>query len=224
MVRLSVRAFQSSLSPPRKAALANRAVLAVEIPVPSPQEADHAWGWIVQPDDIHDQSLRWYTDGSRKFPRHYELSTIGCGVVIVDAQDQLVGYASATPPRWCDSSAAAETWALHLALKEVVTVPQIFTDCLGLVRTASRGFQAATSPKMANARIWRLIEDTLDGQMRPLREALVWIPAHTSVDQCCLRQRSDLRSMTAIDWRANQLADWLAKDAAPECYEQFHKC
>ena len=52
--------------------------------------------------------------------------------------------------------------------------------------------------------------------MRPLRAALVWIPAHTSIDQCCLRQRSDQRNMTAIDWRANQLADWFAKDAAPE--------
>ena len=208
--------YINSLSPLRKSALANRAVLAVEISIPPPQEADNAWRWIIQPDDIHDQSLRWYIDGSRKFPRHYDLSTTGCGVVVVDAQDQLVGYASATPPRWCDSSAAAETWALHLTLKEVVIVPQIFTDCLGLVRIANRGFQAATSPKMANARIWKLIEDTLDGHMRPLREALVWIPAHTSVDQCCLRQRSDQRNMTAIDWRANQLADWLAKDAAPE--------
>ena len=188
----------------------------VDIPTPSPQVADMAWQWIRHPDDIQDPTLRWYIDGSRKFPRHYDLATTGCGVVVVNREDQLVGFANATPPRWCDSSAAAETWALHLTLKELVHVPPIFTDCLGLVRTADKGFQAATSPRMANARIWKLIESTLDGHMRPLREALVWIPAHTSVDQCCLRQRSDLRSMTPIDWRANQLADILAKAAAPE--------
>ena len=128
----------------------------------------------------------------------------------------LVGFANATPPKWCDSSAAAETWALYLTLKEVIDVPPIFTDCQGLLRAAGRGFQAATSPKMATARIWRMIEEVLDGRMQPLREALVWIPAHTSVDVCCTHQRSDLKQMTPVDWRANQLADVLAKAAAPE--------
>ena len=175
-----------------------------------------AWQWKLYPEGVQDPTLRWYIDGSRKFPRHYDLATTGCGVAVVNRENQLVGYANATPPRWCDSSTAAETWALHLTLKELLDVPPIFTDCLGLLRTANKGFQAATSPKMANARIWKMIEDTLDGHMRPLREALVWIPAHTSVDQCCLRQRSDLRHMTPIDWRANQLADILAKAAAPE--------
>jgi hypothetical protein len=168
------------------------------------------------PEDLQDPTLRWYTDGSRKFPRHYDLATTGCGVAVVDREGRLVGYASATPPKWCDSSAAAETWALYLTLKEVIEVPSILTDCLGLLRTANRGFRAATSPKMSNARIWKLIEELLDGRMQPLRHALIWMPAHTSIDLCCARQRSDSRIMSPVDWRANQLADVLAKAAAPE--------
>ena len=197
-------------------ALANRAVLAVDIPTPAPQQEHRAWQWMLVPENLHVSTLRWYIDGSRKFPRHYDLATTGCGVAVVNWENQLVGYANATPPKWCDSSAAAETWALYLTLKEVVNAPPIFTDCQELLRAANRGFQAATSPKMANARIWKLIEEVLDGRMQPLRNSLIWMPAHTSVDMCCSRQRSDLRHMTPVDWRANQLADILAKAAAPE--------
>ena len=208
--------FIDKLSTSRQRALKNRAVLAVDISLPAPQLEHHNWQWCLVPDDIQDPTLRWYIDGSRKFPRHYELATTGCGLAVVDSDGALVGCANATPPRWCDSSAAAETWALHLTLKELIGVPQIFTDCQGLLRTANSGFTAATSPKKATARIWRLIEDTLDSRMQPLREALVWIPAHTSIDVCCTRQRSDSKPMTPVDWRANQLADVLAKAAAPE--------
>ena len=90
------------------------------------------------------------------------------------------------------------------------------TDCMGLVNTAKAGFAAATSPKMANARIWRLIGDITNGQMAPLRTALTWMPAHTSVEQCIHRRKSDLSKVTTVDWRANQLADALAKLAAGE--------
>ena len=108
---------------------------------------------MLRPPDLYDSSLRWYIDGSRKFPRHYELATTGCGVAVVDSENRLVGYAHATPPAWCDSAAAAETWALLLTLREVVSIPPIITDCLGLVRIAREGFHKATAPSMANARI-----------------------------------------------------------------------
>ena len=136
----------------------------------------------------------------------------------VDANGFLVGFASATPPPWVRSSTAAEAWALHLTLQEVINVPKIVTDCLGLVNAASAGFAASTAPRMANARIWRLIEDTMSGQMAPLRDALVWMPAHTTIDQRIHRNKSDLRRVTTIDWRANQLADalpWLPSKLPP---------
>ena len=127
-----------------------------------------------------------------------------------------MGLASATPPAWVSSSSAAETWALYLTLQEVAVVPKIVTDCMGLVNAVRRGCQAATSPKMADARVWKLISHILDGQMGPLRDSLTWMPAHTSVDQFRHRRKSDLKRVSAVDWRANQLADALAKSAAIE--------
>ena len=202
------------LAPARKQTLADRAVLAIDIPTPAPQVDTGRWRWLITPPDIYDDSLRWYIDGSRRYPTCHALSVTGCGVAVVDAQGMLVGLANATPPSWVASSAAAEAWALYLTLQEVAVLPTIVTDCLGLLRAAEAGFNAATSPKMANARIWKLISELLDGQASQLRRALVWMPAHTSVDQCMHRQRSDLKLVTAVDWRANQLADALAKDAA----------
>ena len=206
--------FVSSLSPARKQLLADRAVVAIDIPSPVPQADTGRWSWIIRPPDIFDETLRWYVDGSRRFPKHHELAVTGCGVAVVDASGNLVGLANATPPCWITSSAAAETWALYLTLQEVAVLPVIITDCLGLLRTAEAGMEAATNAKMANARTWRLICELLDGQMAALRRALYLDAAHTSIDQSRHRVRSDLRQVTAIDWRANQLADVLAKMAA----------
>jgi hypothetical protein len=209
-----VARFVNGLAPARRQVLSDRAVLAIDIPTPAPQVDTGRWYWLIAPPDIHDESLRWYIDGSRRYPTCHALSVTGCGVAVVDAEGTLVGLAKATPPSWVASSAAAEAWALYLTLQEVAILPTIVTDCLGLLRAAEAGFSAATSPKMANARIWKLISELLDGQASQLHRALIWMPAHTSVDQCVHRQRSDLKMVTAIDWRANQLADALAKEAA----------
>ena len=179
----------ASLTPARRQVLADRAALAIDIPTPSPQVDSGRWQWLLTPPDIYDDSLRWYIDGSRRYPTCHVLSVTGCGVAVVDAQGMLVGLANATPPSWVASSAAAEAWALYLTLKEVAVLPTIVTDCLGLLRTAEAGFCAATSPRMANARIWKLIDDLMDGQAPPLRRSLVWMPAHTSIGQCMHRQR-----------------------------------
>ena len=196
--------------------LADRAVLAVDIASPQPQEDSGRWHWFLTPPDVYDETLRWYIDGSRRYPTSHELSVTGCGVAVVNSHGELVGLANATPPSWVASSSAAEAWALFLTLREVTVLPAIITDCLRLLSTAEAGFSAATGPKMANARIWQLICDLMDGQVAQLRQSLVWMPAHTSIDQCMHRQRSDLRHVTAVDWRANQLADALAKAAAKD--------
>eukprot|EP00973_Karenia_brevis_P022177 3051466-Karenia_brevis.AAC.1 len=41
------------------------------------------------------------------------------------------------------------------------------------------------------------------------------MPAHKSLDDIRVVRRSDGRRITVVDWRANQLADALAKMAAP---------
>ena len=76
----AVKTFIHQLSPARKTLLANRAVLAVDVPTPAPQREDQAWQWGLLPDDLQDSTLRWYIDGSRKFPRHYDLATTGLWV------------------------------------------------------------------------------------------------------------------------------------------------
>ena len=209
-----VARFDATLTPARKRLLADRAVLVVDVPIPPPQVDSHRWHWHVAPPDICDDTLRWYIDGSRRHPTSHELATTGCGVAVVDNEGKLVGLASATPPPWVKSSSAAETWALYLTLAEVTVIPTIVTDCLGLLNTAAAGFAVAKGSSSANARIWTLIDEVTSGLMAPLRDALVWTPAHTSIDQCLHRRRSDLRHVSSVDWRANQLADVLAKSAA----------
>ena len=153
----------------------DRAVLAMDIAMPPPQSDSGRWHWLLEPPDIHDPSLRWYIDGSRRYPKNHELASTGCGLAVVDAEDQLVGLANAAPPAWVSSSSAAETWALYLSLREVVVIPAIITDCMGLINAARAGFEAATSAKLANARIWKLVDDIVDGQMAPVRNSLTWI-------------------------------------------------
>ena len=209
-----VERFVDSLAPARKQALTDRATVAIEIPTPAPQVDTGRWQWVLEPDDMYDETHRWYIDGSRRYPTCHALTVTGCGVAVVNSQGSLVGLAKATPPKWITSSAAAEAWALYLTLQEVAALPIIITDCLGLLRTAEAGFAAATGPKMANARIWGLINELMGGQATQLHRALIWMPAHTSIDQCIHRLRSDLKPVSATDWRANQLADVLAKAAA----------
>ena len=81
----------SSCSPARRQLLANRAVLAIDIPTPVPQTDSGRWRWVLMPPDIYDESFRWYIDGSRRYPAHQTLAVTGCGVAVVDAQGVLVG-------------------------------------------------------------------------------------------------------------------------------------
>ena len=71
-------------------------------------------------------------------------------------------------------------------------------------------------PRRLLARIWVLIGIALDGDIQQLAgsTALVWVPAHTSPSSIGEAKRSDGARLTHIDWRANRLADGLAKQAA----------
>ena len=211
-----VRCFIEKLSPPRAAVLRNRAVLAVTIPLPAKQEESPGWNWVVYPDDIHDPTHRCYIDGSRRYPSVHYLATTGCGVTLVNVEGRVVGAAHATPPSWVKSASAAETWALLLVTREVINLPRIYTDCLGLLIAAQNGFEAATAAKRPNARIWRSVAEIVGESFAPLRGSLVWMPAHTTVDTCGERVRSDGKLVSMVDWRANQLSDKLAKLAAAQ--------
>ena len=45
---------------------------------------------------------------------------------------------------------------------------------------------------------------------------MIWIPAHTSAATIADTIRSDGKHLTVAEWRANQLADALAKKGAPK--------
>ena len=113
------------------------------------------------------------------------------------------------PPDWITTIHGAEVWALYAAARCAITGAHYKSDCLSVVRSYKRGRQWATAAERPMARAWNLIFELLgDGT------TLVWMPAHTSIDQCVHRMRSDLKQVSATDWRANQLADVLAKSAA----------
>ncbi len=55
--------------------------------------------------------------------------------------------------------------------------------------------------------------DNVDAQTL-INKSIVWMPAHCSTAAIGRRERSDGRTVSAIDWRSNRLVDGLAKMAA----------
>ena len=74
----------------------------------------------------------------------------------------------------------------------------------------------ATGAKRALARVWLDIAHSLDGNITLLvRDSLLtWGPAHLTIGMIGERRLSNGTRLTAMDWRANRLADGLAKKAA----------
>ena len=148
--------------------------------------------------------------------RRRALATFGFGIVVMDERGSLVAWGNGVPPVWVDSAAAAEAWALNIALQHSIGTPVILTDCLGLLKTAERGASAALAAKMRLARTWAHIANHLDGNIHDLitMKRLIWMPAHQGAGQIGTALRSDGRRLSAYEWRANRLADLLAKEAA----------
>ena len=153
-------------------------------------------------------------DGSRTYASHWTLSTTGCGVAVLNDEGKLVAYATATPPPWVKTAGADEAWALYLTLRECPGVPSVLTDCMGLLQAAKAGPAAATTAKRPSARIWRLISDITAHSFQEVAQQLVWMPAHTTAASSEGRAKSDGRCLSTAEWRANQLADALAKRGA----------
>ena len=95
--------------------------------------------------------------------------------------------------------------------------PRVATDCKGLVDTAARGKSRATSAKHPLARIWNSIAGCLDDNLHqlPQKGLLRWIPAHLTESAVGTTLPCG-RKFSATDWRANRLADALAKSVAKE--------
>ena len=209
-----VQAFAAKLGDDRLKTLAERAVLTVAIPIPAPQTETPQWQWVTAPPDCNKENLRWVVDGSRRYTTEWSLATTGCGVAVLNGAGDLVAYAWATPPAWVKTSGMAETWAVLLTLRWNLAPPAIITDCLGVLNMAQAGARVATSARNPTARIWREIVDLSGGDLRQLRASLVWMPSHESAESASSTRNSAGRIVSVPEWRANQLADILAKRGA----------
>ena len=192
-------------------------LLAIKLPA-SPSRQHNTLQWGLQPDGNHHEGVTWYVDGSQMHPRRREMSTLGFGVAAVSSSGDLLAWGWGVPPKWCDSASAAEAWALGTVLQHCAPQDKIITDCMGLLKTAERGLAAATSAKMGLARIWRMVAHTLDGNIAQLatEKKLSWMPAHQPPAAIGVALKSNGRTISAVDWRANHLVDGLAKLAAAE--------
>ena len=90
------------------------------------------------------------------------------------------------------------------------------TDCQALLATLRAGVEEATSASRPLARLWSRAAQALDGRFDGLSRdgLLVWMPAHLGVGAVGEAKLSDGSRLTTGDWRANRLADALAKQAA----------
>ena len=81
------------------------------------------------------------------------------------------------------------------------------------VRAMETGNCKETSPSKILGRVWSVIAGILDEDVSSLvlSGKLVWLPAHCARTNVGQSRLSNGKRMTAIDWRANHLADILAK-------------
>ena len=145
-----------------------------------------------------------------------ELSTTGFGMVVVARDGTLLGFGLGEPPGWVRTAPAAEAWALYHVLSMLPSAPRITTDCQSLLSTAMKGAGKATMAKATLARIWCGIASCLDNDTRSMvvSKRLQWTPAHLTQRSIGQTAGNSDRVVTAADWRANRLADALAKEAA----------
>ena len=199
----------------RAQTLRTRGLLVMRLP--SPQQKGEGWfKWLVAPGPECDESFTWYFDGSMHDGDWAEYRAVGFGIVVVAPNRSLVAYGLGVPPSWCKSAAAAEAWALHVALRENPFLPKLRTDCQSLLATAREGAAQATGPARPLARIWSLITSSLDGRIETIVERghLVWMPAHQPLSAIGSAVLSNGKLLSGVDWRANRLVDALAKQAA----------
>ena len=203
------------LSAQRKQLLATRGLLVLRLPAPPPDE-DGYFQWDLEPDYVNLHDTCWYFDGSLLNGKWKAYRTTGFGIVVTSTAGDLLGYGKGAPPSWGATAAAAEAWALRTVLSVTPFPPQMRTDCLSLLTTASVGVARATDPRKALARIWCHIAATVDGELEQLAadNLLVWLPAHQSMASVGEAKLSSGARLSQLDWRANRLVDGLAKAAA----------
>ena len=122
------------IGPDRCRLLRTRGLLALRLPKP-PAERAEWFTWQLDPPE--DMGLcTWYIDGSMLDGEWPDYRAVGFAVVVVSASRELLAYGHGCPPHWCGTAAAAEAWALYVAISLCPAPPQVKTDCLALLHTA----------------------------------------------------------------------------------------
>ena len=206
----------TSLSEDRARVLKMKATLVVAVPAPQ-QQRERQWQWISGEPDVTDSDLTWVVDGSKRFGAAQGTATTGCGVAVIDNEGNLRAASWATPPQWIKTSYAAEVWALWLTPQACPAAPKVLTDCKAILGAMRAGEAAVTAGKRPLARVWKLICSALDHDVVSMAtsQRINWMPSHTSGAAIVTTRKSNNERLTAAEWRANQLADALAKHGAP---------
>ncbi|CAK0853437.1 unnamed protein product [Prorocentrum cordatum] len=136
--------------------------------------------WFTEPPDATRDDLIWYTDGSMKFGPLWELRRTGCGIAVVSDRGDFVAFGSAVPPPWIRTAAAAELWAVSLALTIALVSPRIRTNCQSILASAAAGTAQAAKPTRMLAQLWSRVATLLDGDVSELIASgrLTWMPSH----------------------------------------------
>ena len=184
--------------------------------MPQLPHSDASFQWVRQPPLDLQPDVRFYIDGSATDPTVKQLTQVGFSIVVVSIDGDLIGIGCGTPPPWIDNSGGAEAWAFYAVLSMTVHVPIIITDYLGILNGLAGGRSKAASPSRSLARIWNMIFNCLDCDhvSREVRDRVVWMPSHGARHAIGEAVKSDDSVVSAIDWRANRLADAAAKAAA----------
>ncbi len=95
-----------------------------------------------------------------------------------------------------------------------VFLPKVVTDCKGILDSLKRSPALATGHKMALARTWTMVSRALDDDFTSAASLVRWMPSHESAFTLRSVCDSNGDQVTQLMWRANRLADILAKAAA----------
>ena len=138
---------------------------------------------FVGPDADDADDATQYTDGSFIMGKWANFRCTGFDVVVVSASWKLIGFGFGSPPSRTSTADAAELWAIDFTLAANPAPPNIKTDCMSILSAARAGGKALTDASRPLARVWRSIEDSLDGDIASLviDGHLKWMPAHQSL-------------------------------------------
>jgi len=203
-----------NLEPARRQLLLTRGLYVVRVP-PKVVPKEGWFRWLSPIPADYDGSGVWYVDGSRIDGPDLLTARCGYSAVLVSSAGNLLAHGHGVPPEWIFTAAAAECWAYLAVLRACPEIPDVVTDCQSVRTTLAAGPQAACAASRPLARIWGMIFTALDGDLgHDAHGKLVWMPSHTTAATASSHKRSDGRPVGGTDWRANRLADALAKLAA----------